>query len=278
MSKPKRHVFFVSDSTGITASTLGKSLLAQFEDNVELEFTTIAFIQSIEQIEDAVKKINEYAKTSEYRPIIVATLIELEYRHILTKANALVIDIFGQFIQPLELELGLKSSHAIGRTHNYSRGEETLSYYNRIEAINFALQHDDGASIKRYEDAEIILLGVSRSGKTPTCLYLAMNFAVTAANYPLVAEELTEGLPPILRPHRHKLFGLTIAPENLQRIRQQRYPNSSYASLTTCQIEVQKIEALFRQLQVPYINVTHTSIEEISAMILKQTGLKRFFK
>ncbi|ALG68068.1 posphoenolpyruvate synthetase regulatory kinase/phosphorylase PpsR [Beggiatoa leptomitoformis] len=276
MSKPKRYVFFVSDSTGITVSTLGNSLLAQFEDNVEFEFTTITFIQSVEQAEDAVKQINEYAKTAEYRPIIFATLIELPYRHILTKANALLFDIFGRFIEPLELELGLKSSHAIGRTHN--KGEETLSYYNRIEAINFALQHDDGASVKRYEEAEIILLGVSRSGKTPTCLYLAMNFAVTAANYPLIAEELGDGLPSILQPHQHKLFGLTIAPENLQRIRQQRYPNSDYASLKTCQIEVQKIEALFRQLKIPYINATHTSIEEISAMILKQTGLKKRFK
>ncbi|MCV6638260.1 pyruvate, water dikinase regulatory protein [Candidatus Albibeggiatoa sp. nov. NOAA] len=269
MTHSKRIIFFISDGTGITAKTLGHSLLTQFEQ-IKFDTVTIPYIKTAEQAQEAVDKINQTAKEGT-RPIVFATLLDPAMRHIISTSNALFLDLFATFIQPLEYEFQTKSSHAIGKSHTVN-----TAYNERIEAINFALLHDDGQSYQRYEDADVILVGVSRSGKTPTCLYLAMQFGVFAANYPLTDDDIqTQALPEMLLPYREKLFGLTIQPDRLQKIRQERSPNSRYSSLAQCQLEVQKVEALYRQFKLPFINTTVTSVEEIATSILLNAKIER---
>ncbi len=269
MNNSKRLIFFISDGTGITAKTLGHSLLTQFEQ-IKFDTVTLPYINTAERAQEVVYQINQKAVDG-MRPIVFATLLDPEMRHIISTSNALFLDLFATFIQPLEYEFQMKSSHAIGKSHVVN-----TAYNERIEAINFALQHDDGQSFQRYEDADIILIGVSRCGKTPTCLYLAMQFAVFAANYPLTDDDIqTNLLPDILLSHQEKLFGLSIHPSRLQKIRQERTPNSHYASLAQCQLEVQKVEALYRQFKIPFINTTVTSVEEIATSILVNTKIER---
>jgi hypothetical protein len=269
MSDSKRIIFFISDGTGITAKTLGHSLLTQFEQ-IKFSTITLPYINTAEKAHEAVQQINQMAENGT-RPIVFATLLNPEMRRIISTCNGLVLDLFATFIQPLEYEFQTQSSHAIGKSHSVN-----TAYNERIEAINFALLHDDGQSYQRYEDAEVILVGVSRSGKTPTCLYLAMQFGVFAANYPLTDDDIKiNALPKMLVPYQSKLFGLTIRPERLQKIRQERSPNSRYASLAQCQLEVQKVEALYRQFKLPFINTTVTSVEEIATNILLSTKIDR---
>lgn len=269
----KRAVFFVSDGTGITATTVGHSLLTQFDD-LETEQVTLPYVTTPERAAQAVERINAYTASNGQRPIVIGSLVNPSIRHQVASANAFFLDLFGTFIEPLEYELQRKSSHTIGRSHSMNN----TRYNTRIDAVNFALQHDDGSSAKTYERAEVILIGVSRSGKTPTSLYLAMQFSCFVANYPL-AEDDIEGnqLPLSLRPYKHKLFGLTISAERLQQIRQGRRPNSRYASLVQCQMEIQRVEALYRKLEIPYVDTTHHSVEEIAAMILEERKLARSF-
>lgn len=268
MFMDKRVVFFISDSTGITANTLGQSLLAQFEI-LDFKRETIPYVKNIDAASKAVEKINHVAQEMGVRPIVFSTLIEPQIRYLISTSNAFVMDLFQAFIEPLELELNAKSSHAIGRSHTVNNSQ--LAYERRMEAVNFALQHDDGASVTHYRDADVILVGVSRSGKTPTCVYLAMHYGVSAANYPLAEEDVVDlALPEILRAYKDKLFGLTIKPDRLQKIRQERRPNSRYSSLVQCQLEVQRIEALFRKQNIPFLNTTTTSVEELATQIVQQ--------
>jgi len=270
MKTNKRTVFFVSDSTGITAHTLGHSLLTQF-DNLEVHYTSLPYIDTLEKAREAVEKINQAAQQAAQRPIVFATLTEIQARALVATSQSMFVDLFGAFIEPLEREFQMKSSHAIGRSHNIR--DNVSSYDTRMNAINFALQHDDGASLSRYEDANVVLVGASRTGKTPTCVYLAMQYGVAAANYPLTEDDVEDlSLPKTLQAFKQKLFGLTIHPERLQQIRQERRPNSRYASLTQCQIEVQRIEALYRQAKIPYVDTTTTSVEEIATLILQRIG------
>lgn len=265
-----RTIFFISDGTGITAKTLGHSLLTQFET---IHFNTITrpYVDNLHKAEAVLIEINTVARQSAMKPIIFATLLKPELRELMATSNAMFLDLFGTFIAPLERELKIKSSHAIGRSH-----EMNTAYNQRIEAINFALQHDDGRTNHHLEEAAIILIGVSRSGKTPTCIYLAMQFGILAANYPLTEEDIVEyHLPTELRPYQTKLFGLTIDEKRLQKIRQERCPNTRYATLAQCQLEVAKVEILFQKFNIPYLNVTTTSVEEIATHILQVARLER---
>jgi regulator of PEP synthase PpsR (kinase-PPPase family) len=276
MSSAKRVIFFVSDSTGITVKTLGESLLAQF-DTIKTHQKIIPFVNNHHAVHAAVDVINAAAKEYPYRPIVFATITNAELRDILAASQCMFVDLFGAFIEPLEREFETKSNHAVGRSQAIQKANGT--YDTRIDAINFTLQHDDGACIERYKEADVILVGASRSGKTPTCVYLAIQFGISAANYPLTDEDV-EGmkLPDILTPYRHKLFGLTIRPERLHQIRQGRRPNSRYSSLRQCELEVQKIEALYRKIGLSYIDTTSTSVEEIASRLLMTTNLNRFCK
>jgi regulator of PEP synthase PpsR (kinase-PPPase family) len=177
--------------------------------------------------------------------------------------------MFGTFVHPLETELGLKSNHRIGRFTDVSKSKE---YHDRIEAINFSLAHDDGQSHRDLAGADVILVGISRSGKTPTSLYLAMQYGLKVANYPLIPDDFERReLPPALLPFRKKLFGLTIQPERLSEIRNERRPNSRYASLENCRMEVGEAEAMMRRAGIRWLSTTTKSIEEIATTILQES-------
>ncbi|MBA1242704.1 MULTISPECIES: posphoenolpyruvate synthetase regulatory kinase/phosphorylase PpsR [Pseudomonas] len=271
----KRSAFFISDGTGITAETLGQSLLAQFETITFNKFTR-PYIDSVEKARAMVQQINAAADRDGVRPIIFDTIVNQDIREILATSNGFMIDIFSTFLAPLELELGSHSSYSVGKSHSIARNS---NYMDRIEAVNFALDNDDGARTHYYDKADLILVGVSRSGKTPTCLYMAMQFGIRAANYPLTEEDMERlQLPTVLRAHRHKLFGLTIDADRLTAIRHERKANSRYSSFAQCEFEVREVESLFRRENIPNINSTHFSVEEISAKILVEMGVERRFK
>lgn len=268
----RRSAFFVSDRTGITAEMLGHSLLTQF-DNLTLQETTLPFIDSLDKAQEAVQKINETAVEDGVRPIIISTLANTEIAAAVGKANALFLDCFQIFIAPLENELGARAVHEIGRTHNVN---DIVNYYQRIESVNYTLSHDDGTTTRDLSEADVILVGVSRCGKTPTCLYLSMQYGVRAANYPLIPEDFDNRLlPATLRPLRDKLYGLTIAPTRLQHIRSERRPNSTYSSLANCEREVREAETLMRRANIPFLDATTKSVEELATTIMQQAKLKR---
>ena len=268
----ERTVFFLSDQTGVTAETLGHSLLTQF-DGQKFRQVTLPFIDSEDKALDAVRKINKSAERDTLRPIIFSTLVQDELRSIVRSAEGLHLDIFDVFLEPLEAELQLKSTHTAGRAHGMSNIE---AYMKRIEATNFALANDDGGITQNYEVADVILVGVSRSGKTPTCLYLALQYGVYAANFPLTDEEFDSGvLPDLLLKQRDKLFGLTIAPTRLRQIRKERRPLGQYASAQQVRYEIREAEKLFRRYNIPYVDTTEFSIEEISSRILDSKGVER---
>jgi regulator of PEP synthase PpsR (kinase-PPPase family) len=269
----RRTVFFVSDQTGVTAETMGHSLLTQFDGQVFRQ-VTLPFISTVDKAEEAVRRINATAEAEGVRPVIFSTLVQEEMREIIKKrANGLFLDFFDAFLGPLEAELQRKSSRAQGKAHGMA---DIGAYTTRINATNFALANDDGAVTRDYDRADLILVGVSRTGKTPTCLYLALQYGVFAANYPLADEDLEHGrLPQVLGKYRSKLYGLTITPERLQQIRNERRPNSNYSSASQVDFEVRAAEALFRRYDIPYIDTTECSIEEISSRILDRTGVER---
>lgn len=265
-----RTAFFISDRTGITAEGLGHSLLSQFE-SIKFKRVRLPFLDSVEKARDAVAQINETSIADGQRPIIFSTLILPAVRNIVEQSDALFLDLFEMFIVPLEGELGISSSHAVGRSHAADK-----NYNSRMDAVNYALNHDDGGITRDLNLADIILVGVSRCGKTPTSLYLAMQYGISAANYPLVPEDFaSESLPLVLKPLRSKLQGLTIRAERLHQIRTERSPNSKYAALENCQAEIKHAERLMQLANIPFLDVTTMSVEEIATTIMHQTGLKR---
>ena len=265
-----RPVFFVSDGTGITAETLGHSLLAQFPDT-RFRPHRMPFVDSPDKARDCAMKIRDAAAESGQRPIVFNTLVDPDAVAGLREADALFLDLFEKFIEPLENELGQRSTHAAGRFHGIA---ESQDYKRRIEAINFTLAHDDGVSHADLAEADVILVGVSRSGKTPTSLYLAMQFGIKAANYPLIPEDFERNkLPVELTRYRGKLFGLTIGPDRLSQIRQERRPNSRYASMENCLSEIEAAQRMMKREGIKWLDSTAKSIEEISTIILQEVRL-----
>lgn len=268
----RRTVFFVSDQTGVTAETLGHSLLTQF-DSHDFDRVTLPFVDSIDKARDVVQRINATGVEQGTSPIVFSTLVQDEFREQFRHVRGLFLDFFATFLSPLERELQTASSHAVGRAHGM---HDVGAYDQRIEATNFALNYDDGTRTRDYARADIILIGVSRSGKTPTCLYLAMSYGIFAANYPLAEDELETGdLPKALEPCRDRLFGLTIEPERLQEIRKERRSTGKYASPQQVNFELRAAESLFARYQVPYLDTTRLSIEEIASTILDRTRIER---
>ena len=268
----RRTVFFVSDGTGITAQMLGHSLLTQFE-GVEFDQVTLPFIDNADKARECLERIERESLRGNGQPIVFSTLVNGDVREVVRRANAVFVDFFEAFIGPLEAGLGIKSSHTIGRSHSAMDKQE---YKQRIEAINFAMAHDDGASHRELGDADVILVGVSRSGKTPTSLYLALQFGVKAANYPLIPEDFARAqLPETLRAFKPKLYGLTIAAERLHEIRRERRPGSQYADPANCRYEIEQGEALMKREGIRWINSTAKSIEEIATTILRELRLQR---
>lgn len=267
-----RTVFYISDRTGITAEVLGQALISQFEQ-VKFKEVTIPFIDNETKLESVINKINQAAEDDGARPIIFDTIVNPELRDKLHAADAMVLDFFHTFVGPLEDELSTQSNFRIGQAHGMS---DVKAYDYRIEAVNFALNNDDGATTRSYGDADLILVGVSRCGKTPTSLYIALQYGLKVANFPFIAEDMEAlKLPHELKKNKHKLFGLTIMPDRLHDIRTERRANSTYAALRQCQLEVRTVEQLFRKERIPYLNTTTRSIEEISSRIMVKCKLKR---
>jgi [pyruvate, water dikinase]-phosphate phosphotransferase / [pyruvate, water dikinase] kinase len=264
---PNRSVFFVSDGTGITAETFGNAILAQFE--TKARHIRLPFVDTVDKAHQAVRQINHAAEIDGNRPIVFTTLVNMDVLKVIQDGcQGMLLDMFGMFVHPLEQELKLKSNHRIGRFSDASKSEE---YQNRIEAINFSLAHDDGQMNRDLEQSDVILVGVSRSGKTPTSLYLAMQYGLKASNYPLIPEDFERRqLPPALVPHRNKIFGLTIHPDRLSEIRNERRPNSKYASIENCRMEVSEAEAMMRRTGIRWLSTTTKSIEEIATTILQE--------
>ena len=268
----RKRVFFISDRTGITVEALGSSLLTQFAD-LDFMRMTLPFIDSVDKARDVVSQVNEAHRESGKRPVVFSSIVDDAVRAEINKADGFVLDVFERFIVPLEAELGLKSMHAVGRSHSVSNVKD---YNHRIEAINYTLAHDDGVTHRGLEEADIVLVGVSRSGKTPTCLYMAMQFGIKAANYPLIPEDLEANrVPPSLLPLKQKVWGLSITPERLHQIRSERRPDSRYAALDNCRYEVSAAEKLMKQAGIPFLDSTTKSIEEIATHMLHEAHLVR---
>ena len=269
-----RTVYFVSDGTGITAETFGHSVLSQFE--LRFKQIRLPFIDTMDKARDAVSKINETFEREGHRPIVFSTLVNADMSALVRQSNGMHMDLIKTFVDPLEQELGVKSTHTIGRNHNITDSEE---YKNRIEAINYSLAHDDGQTNKNLDSADVILVGVSRSGKTPTSLYLAMQYGIKAANYPLIPDDFERGkLPGGLLDFKHKIFGLTIAPDRLAQVRNERRPGSKYAAIENCRYEINEAESMMRREGIRWMSSTAKSIEEISATILQEIKIeKRFY-
>ena len=267
----RRTVLFISDGTAITAETFGHSLLTQF-GGTEFRQIRLPFVDTHEKAEDAVQLINRAAEADGVKPLVFNTIVNTEVGKQLSRSEGHVFDLFGTFLPPLEEILGTPRSDSVGKAHGI---RDSHQYEDRMEATNYALTHDDGIS-KRLDEADVILVGVSRSGKTPTCLYMALHFGIKAANYPLTEEDLEKPrLPDFLRKHRRKLYGLTIDAERLSEIRQVRRPDSRYASLKQCHYEVDAAEGLLRSEGVPTLSSTSASVEELGSRILLELGLQR---
>jgi len=227
----------------------------------------VPFVDSPEKAHDAVSRINQAASKYEVQPIVFTTLVNTELNQIVSKANGLILDMFQTFVAPLEQALGIQSTHAMNRLHHNA---DTEAYKNRIEAINYSLAHDDGQSNKNLAEADVILVGVSRVGKTPTSLYLAMQYGMKAANYPLIPEDFERGqLPKDLIPYLNKIFGLMIDAERLSEIRNERRPGSNYAKLENCRYEINEATAMMKKESIPWVVTTSKSIEEIATTILQ---------
>ncbi len=268
----ERKVFFISDQTGVTAETLGHSLITQFSSQ-SFRQTTLPFIDTEDKAREAVRTINAENESGAPKPIVFSTLVQPEYRVILKEAKGLHLDIFDVFLEPLANELQEAPSFEPGRAHGMS---DIDAYMKRIEATNFALANDDGGISRNYDKADVILIGVSRSGKTPTCLYLALQYGVYAANYPLTDDEFEIGeLPKFLLNQKQKLFGLSIDPDRLRQIRKERRPMGKYSSVQQVRFELRETTKIFRRYGIPHVDTTRFSIEEISSRILDSTGVER---
>lgn len=270
----KRTIFMISDGTGITAENFGNSLMTQFS-HITFDKEILPYIDTVEKANQVVLAINESYNQTHVQPIVFVTLINSELVEIIKTSNCIVYDLFGTYLPSLEDVLGMKSTKSVGQTHGVSNIQ---SYSMRMEAIEYTMSHDDGVKMDGYKKADIILMGVSRSGKTPSCLYLALHYGVLAANYPITEEDLlVHRLPAALLPYKHKLFGLTIDCNRLQQIRHARRPDSIYASYDQCRREIGELEALYQREKIPYLNSTHYSIEEIATKVMSISEIKRKF-
>ncbi|WP_285245246.1 pyruvate, water dikinase regulatory protein [Pseudarthrobacter sp. fls2-241-R2A-127] len=265
-----RPVYFLSDSTGITAETLGNTLLTQFPV-ADFDRITIPFITTAEQARAVVRTIDGLAATGP-QPLVFSTAVSSEIRQILAGCNGVIVDLIGTHVGVLEQALGAPASGEPGRAHGLGNAAR---YQSRMAAVEYAMEHDDGQSLRALEKAQVILVAPSRCGKTPTTMYLALQHGIFAANFPLVDEDFQrDGLPKPLRPFVSKCFGLSSNPLRLSQIRTERRPSSAYASLRQCGFELRSAEQLYVSHRIPYLNSATVSVEEMAATILQRMNLK----
>jgi len=267
----QRTVFYISDGTAITTETLGHSLLTQFR-HVQFRQIRIPFVADLTRAHAAVAQVNAALAEDGVAPIVFISIVDSEIRRVLRKHEGVTLDLFADFLDRLEIVLGVDRESSVGQAHGVANLER---YEERMEATNYALNHDDGVSTS-YQNADLVLVGISRSGKTPTCLYMALHYGVKAANYPLTESDLeAQRLPDYLRNCKNKIVGLSIDADRLAQIRETRRPGSRYASVRQCHWEVDAAESLLRAAGIPIFNTTHSSIEEIASLVLMQLGLQR---
>lgn len=267
----KKTIYFISDHTGLTVEGLARTLLSQF-DLKDVEYRVKPYIDSVNKAEALLVEILQHPADER---LVFSSLTDKAVAEVFAAAEVDLIDLFAAFIPRLEKKLGQKASGKTGLAHS---ARDYHNYMLRIDALNFALTHDDGLNNKHYQQAEVVLVGVSRSGKTPSCLYLAIQFGIQAANFPITEDDLSDSrLPKPLVELKPKLFGLLIDPRRLHEIRSERLPNSRYASLAQCRHEISQVERLFQKERIPYLNTTSLSIEEISTQIVVQCGIDKKF-
>lgn len=272
MAEARRKVFILSDRTGITLEQLVRTLLTQY-DGLAIERVVRPFLDNAAKIDGVIAEIDRLAISEAVEPVVFSSIVDEHLRLRLRTARAVVFDIFDTYLPPLSQALGLAPSEHVGLSHGIG---DLGRYDRRVDSVNFALNHDDGSRFRGLEAADLILVGVSRSGKTPTCLYLAMQYAVRAANFPLTEDDFLAGsMPAPLRDHQELLFGLTIEPERLHRIRDERRPGSRYASLAQCRQEIAAAEDLFRSHAIPFLDSTLVSIEELAIELMQRIGVER---
>jgi regulator of PEP synthase PpsR (kinase-PPPase family) len=271
MQPSSRQVYFISNGTAITAETLGMSLLAQFPDH-PFQTHTVPFVDTLEIAHTFVDEIKHSFDASGQLPVVICTMGDDDLVKIIKQCKALVIDPFGDILPRLEKALAAQH-HQPGESH---RTANPSLYESRIDAIDYAMLHDDGGKTQNYHEADIILVGVSRSGKTPSCLYLALQFGIKAANYPITEEDMdTDRLPKPIAPFKERLYGLTTDLQRLVNIREERRPNSRYASVNQCRFELRAVEEMYSRHRIAFINTSRMSVEEISARIIRDNGLHR---
>lgn len=265
-----RPVFFVSDSTGITAETLGNALLANFP-GAQFERRTIPFVASANAV-DALERDLRRAAANGEAPIVFATIKDAGIRSRLVGAGAVVIDLLAGHLTELEAELGATAETRAGQYHGLGDLEQ---YFRRMRAVEFAIEHDDGQSGRDLANADVIIVAPSRCGKTPTTMYLALHYGLLVANYPLTDDDFpTDGLPRIVAPHADRCFGLTTTALRLSQVRHERRPHSTYASLAQCTLEIRRAEDLYRRTHIPFLSSATRSVEEMSAVILQSMNLR----
>lgn len=263
-------VFYISDGTAITAEVFGHAVLSQFP--IEFEALTIPFVETLAKAEKVKLQINDCFITTGERPLVFHSIVNPDIRNVIYSSEGMDYDFLNTFVAPLEQHLGIQACPVLHRTH----GKGNHSYEARIDAINFSMENDDGQTMKHMDKADIILLGVSRCGKTPSSLYLSMQFGIKAANYPFTEDDMDNlKLPDDLKRNKNKLFGLTIDPNRLHEIRQSRMENSRYSSLRQCRLEVKEVEMMYKRERIPFVDTTNHSVEEIATKILDVTGLAR---
>jgi [pyruvate, water dikinase]-phosphate phosphotransferase / [pyruvate, water dikinase] kinase len=268
----QRMVFFVSDRTGITAETLGNTLLTQF-DGVEFRKLTLPFVNTPERARQTVDYIDSVAASADEKPLVFSTTVNDDIRSVLRSCHGLFLDLFDSYIPLIEKELGMVSTHTVGRAHGVADPDR---YRSRIAAMNYAMEHDDGLSTRDLSRANVILVAPSRCGKTPTCLYLALQHGIFATNFPLTEDDLEHvRLPKSLDGLEARLFGLTSDAERLAQVRSERRPGSKYASLAQCAYELRQAEQLFRKKNIPFVNSANMSVEEIATVVMQEKQLRR---
>lgn len=266
-----RTAFYISDGTAITSEVFGHALLSLFP--TKFEHQTISFVETREKALAAKEKINKACARSKEPALVFHTFVDNDIREIIDSCDGVIFNFLEHFVEPLEKKLNMKARPKAHRTHSIQEN----SYDYRIEAVNYALANDDGSNVTNYEEADVILVGVSRSGKTPSSLYLALQYGIKAANYPFTDDDMDElKIPDFLKTFKKKIFGLTIDAQRLVDIREGRMSNSKYASARQCKMEVREVEKLYKKEKIPFINTTKYSVEEITAKILNETGLQRY--
>jgi regulator of PEP synthase PpsR (kinase-PPPase family) len=264
-----KDIYYISDSTGILITNLGESLICQFP---EISFHEEKF-PYVRTVKDA-KKTLEYILEQSLgrRPIIFSTIMDMEVRNIFRSPEVEFFDAFDFFLDPLETCLEAKALRVPG----FSRHGDDVTMSKRVDAIHYCLDHDDGTKDYEFEEADVILLGVSRAGKTPVSVYLATQMGLKAANFPLTSEYLSRSkMPDSVMSNLQRAVALTTTPEMLRGMREKRYPNSTYAKLTTCIDEIQQAEQLFKRHHVPIISSAGKSIEEVATQVTQEIGLAR---